>query len=66
MGLTTISRLGKSGLKISKVILGMMSYGSPDWQGWVLNEEQSLPLLEYAYKSGINTWDTVVSPQSLL
>lgn len=50
--------LGKSGLKISKVILGAMSYGSPEWQGWVLNEEESLPLLEYAYKAGIRTWDT--------
>ncbi|MCJ1408026.1 hypothetical protein MMC19_002099 [Ptychographa xylographoides] len=35
-----------------------MSYGSSDWQGWVLNEEESLPLLEHAYKVGINTWDT--------
>jgi len=35
-----------------------MSYGSPEWQGWVLNEEDSLPLLEYAYKAGIRTWDT--------
>ncbi|KAK5048094.1 hypothetical protein LTR84_006284 [Exophiala bonariae] len=35
-----------------------MSYGTPDWQGWVLNEEDSLPLLEYAYKAGIRTWDT--------
>jgi versiconal hemiacetal acetate reductase len=35
-----------------------MSYGTPDWQGWVLNEEDSLPLLEYAYKVGIRTWDT--------
>lgn len=35
-----------------------MSYGSPEWQGWVLNEEESLPLLEYAYKAGIRTWDT--------
>lgn len=52
-------RLGKSGLKISKVILGAMSYGSPDWQGWVLDEEASLPLLEHAYKVGLNTWDTV-------
>lgn len=55
-------RLGKSGLKISKVILGAMSYGSPDWQGWVLDEEASLPLLEHAYKVGLNTWDTVSSP----
>jgi hypothetical protein len=41
------------------VILGMMSYGDPKWQEWVLDEEQSLPLLEHAYKVGINTWDTV-------
>lgn len=32
--------LGTSGLKVSKVIVGAMSYGSPDWQGWVLDEEQ--------------------------
>ena len=32
--------LGNSGLKVSKVIVGTMSYGSPDWQGWVLLEEQ--------------------------
>ena len=35
-----------------------MSYGHPDWQSWVLDEATSLPLLEHAYKSGINTWDT--------
>ncbi|PGH08495.1 hypothetical protein AJ79_05984 [Helicocarpus griseus UAMH5409] len=50
--------LGKSGLKISKVILGTMSYGSSDWEPWVLNEEESLSLVHYAYKRGINTWDT--------
>lgn len=50
--------LGKSGLKISKVVLGAMSYGSDEWQPWVLNEAESLPLLEHAYKCGINTWDT--------
>ncbi|KAI9732861.1 MAG: hypothetical protein M1834_003800 [Cirrosporium novae-zelandiae] len=52
------TRLGRSGLKVSKVILGAMSYGSPQWQGWVLGEEEALPLLEHAYKVGINTWDT--------
>ncbi|KAJ5201682.1 Aldo/keto reductase [Penicillium cinerascens] len=50
--------LGKSGLKVSRVILGAMSYGAPEWQGWVLDEEDSLPLLEYAYNAGIRTWDS--------
>lgn len=31
--------LGNSGLKVSKVIVGAMSYGSSDWQDWILNEE---------------------------
>ena len=35
-----------------------MSYGTPEWQPWVLNEEESLPLFERAYQAGINTWDT--------
>ncbi|KAA8626152.1 aldo-keto reductase [Pyrenophora tritici-repentis] len=35
-----------------------MSYGSSKWQPWVLEEAESLPLLEHAYKCGINTWDT--------
>ncbi|KAL9061277.1 MAG: hypothetical protein Q9162_000151 [Coniocarpon cinnabarinum] len=51
-------RLGNSGLKVSKVILGAMSYGNPKWQGWVLPEDQSLPLLKHAYDVGLNTWDT--------
>jgi aryl-alcohol dehydrogenase-like predicted oxidoreductase len=51
--------LGSSGLKISKVILGAMSYGSKEWQKWVLEEDEALPLLEYAFRVGINTWDTV-------
>ncbi|KAF2460592.1 NADP-dependent oxidoreductase domain-containing protein [Lineolata rhizophorae] len=50
--------LGKSGLKVSKVIVGCMSYGTPDWIGWVLPEAESLSVLEHAYKCGINTWDT--------
>lgn len=35
-----------------------MSYGSSEWQDWVLNEDEALPLIEHAYKRGINTWDT--------
>lgn len=53
-------RLGNSGLKVSKIILGCMTYGNPNWQGspWVLNEEESLLLLKRAYDLGINTFDT--------
>ncbi|KXJ94918.1 NADP-dependent oxidoreductase domain-containing protein [Microdochium bolleyi] len=53
-------RLGTSGLKISRVILGCMSFGNENWEGspWVLPEEQALPLLKKAYDVGINTWDT--------
>jgi len=53
------NRLGTSGLKVSKVILGAMSYGSKEWQQWVLEENEALPLLKHAYDVGINTWDTV-------
>ncbi|KAL9095748.1 MAG: hypothetical protein Q9165_002180 [Trypethelium subeluteriae] len=52
------NNLGRSGLKVSKVILGAMSYGTPSWQEWVLDEKESLPLLKHAYDVGINTWDT--------
>ena len=50
--------LGCSGLKVSKVILGAMSYGSSEWAPWVLNEGEALPLLKAAFDRGINTWDT--------
>lgn len=53
-------RLGKSSLKVSRVILGCMTFGNPSWEGspWVLPEEKALPLLKKAYDCGINTWDT--------
>lgn len=50
--------LGRSGLKISRIVLGTMSYGSPEWQKWVLAEKDALPMLKHAYDVGINTWDT--------
>lgn len=58
------NRLGRSGLKVSKIILGAMSYGSKEWQKWVLEEDEALPLLKYAYDVGINTWDTVSYTQT--
>ncbi|KDQ61390.1 hypothetical protein JAAARDRAFT_30817 [Jaapia argillacea MUCL 33604] len=51
-------RLGKSGLKVSRVILGTMSYGTPEWQGWVLGEEEAIKHIKAAYGAGINTFDT--------
>jgi len=51
-------RLGNSGLKVSKIILGCMSYGSPEWEAWVLPEEESIKQIKAAYDAGINTFDT--------
>ncbi|KAJ1305389.1 hypothetical protein OPQ81_000404 [Rhizoctonia solani] len=51
-------RLGKSGLKISRVILGLMSYGSDEWAKWVLNEEEGIKHIKTAYDAGIQTFDT--------
>ncbi|KAG8932063.1 hypothetical protein FRC00_000321 [Tulasnella sp. 408] len=51
-------RLGKSGLKVSKIILGCMSYGHPDWSGWILGEEEGIKQIKDAYDLGINTFDT--------
>ncbi|WOO85552.1 Versiconal hemiacetal acetate reductase [Vanrija pseudolonga] len=51
-------RLGKSGLKVSKIILGCMSYGSSEHQAWILDEAESIKHVEYAYSRGINTFDT--------
>ncbi|KAI8974177.1 aryl-alcohol dehydrogenase [Trametes punicea] len=54
----TYVRLGNSGLKVSKVILGCMSYGSPQWQDWVLPEEEAIKHIKFAWDRGITTFDT--------
>ena len=41
-------RLGKSGLKVSRIILGCMSYGTPEWQRWVLGEEEGIAQIKFA------------------
>ncbi|KAK9462697.1 NADP-dependent oxidoreductase domain-containing protein [Lipomyces oligophaga] len=51
-------KLGKSGLRISVPILGMMSMGSSEWEPWCLDKEQALPILKRAYDLGVTTWDT--------
>jgi 1-deoxyxylulose-5-phosphate synthase len=52
------ARLGKSGLKVSRLCLGMMSYGSTDWREWVLPEDAARPFLKRALELGINFFDT--------
>ncbi len=52
-------RLGSTGLKVSRVCLGCMSYGlSSEGNSWVLNEEQSRPYIKRALEAGINFFDT--------
>ncbi|MBB2162800.1 aldo/keto reductase [Gluconacetobacter sacchari] len=53
-------RLGKTGLQISKLCLGCMTYGVPDRGGhpWTLDEENSRPLIRQALEMGINFLDT--------
>jgi aryl-alcohol dehydrogenase (NADP+) len=50
--------LGRTGLKVSRICLGCMSYGSSKWRPWVLDEEQSRPFLQRALELGINFFDT--------
>jgi len=50
--------LGKTGLKVSRLCLGMMTYGSPKWRDWVLDEEAARPLIKHAIEGGINFFDT--------
>jgi 1-deoxyxylulose-5-phosphate synthase len=50
--------LGKSGLKVSRLCLGAMTYGSPAWRPWVLDEEESRPFIRRALELGITFFDT--------
>lgn len=50
--------LGETGMKVSRICLGTMSYGTPEWRDWVLPEEESRPFIERALDCGINFFDT--------
>ncbi len=50
--------LGSSGLKVSRLCLGAMTYGDPKWRAWVLPEESSRPFISRALELGINFFDT--------
>jgi 1-deoxyxylulose-5-phosphate synthase len=50
--------LGNTGLKVSRICLGCMSYGSSKWRDWVLQEPEALPFFRQALDAGINFFDT--------
>jgi aryl-alcohol dehydrogenase (NADP+) len=52
------TNLGKTGLKVSRLCLGMMTYGSKSWRPWVLEEAEARPFVKRALDAGINFYDT--------
>ncbi|KAI0761512.1 aryl-alcohol dehydrogenase [Trametes elegans] len=58
IGLGCLVRLGNSGLKVSKIILGTMQYGHTGWNAWVLGEDEAVEHIKFAYENGIQTFDT--------
>ncbi|CAI4053030.1 hypothetical protein N7582_005622 [Saccharomyces uvarum] len=59
MGLAKQVRLGDSGLKISPIVIGCMSYGSKKWADWVIEDKaQIFKILKHCYDNGLRTFDT--------
>ena len=52
------TRLGHTGMMVSRICLGCMSYGSSKWRPWVLNEDSARPFFRQALDRGINFFDT--------
>jgi aryl-alcohol dehydrogenase (NADP+) len=52
------ARLGSTGLKVSRLCLGVMTYGDPGWRPWILSEEAGRPFIKRALEHGINFFDT--------
>jgi aryl-alcohol dehydrogenase-like predicted oxidoreductase len=50
--------LGRTGLTVSRICLGCMSYGTPSWRPWVLDEAAARPFFVRALEAGINFFDT--------
>lgn len=50
--------LGRTGLKVSRLCLGMMTYGSPQWRDYILEAEECFPFVEKALEYSINFFDT--------
>jgi 1-deoxyxylulose-5-phosphate synthase len=52
------TNLGRTGLRVSRICLGVMTYGDPQWRSWVLAEAESRPFIQRALDLGINFFDT--------
>ena len=52
------THLGKSGLNVSRLCLGCMTYGDPNWRPWTLGEADARPFFKKALELGINFFDT--------
>jgi len=50
--------LGSTGMTVSRICLGCMSYGTPEWRPWVLSEDDARPFFRRAIEAGINFFDT--------
>ena len=50
--------LGRTGLRVSRICLGTMTYGAKSWRDWVLEESEARPFFERAIDAGINFFDT--------
>ena len=50
--------LGRTGLKVSRICLGMMTYGTSKWRPWILDEAESRPIVKRAVELGVNFFDT--------
>jgi 1-deoxyxylulose-5-phosphate synthase len=50
-------RLGQSGLKVSRLCLGTMNMGTPEWKPWIFDEAQSEPIVRHALEAGVNFID---------
>ncbi|MBW2161692.1 MAG: aldo/keto reductase, partial [Deltaproteobacteria bacterium] len=52
------THLGRTGVRVSRICLGCMSYGTPKWRPWVHDDEASAPFFKRAIEAGINFFDT--------
>lgn len=52
------ANLGRTGMQVSRLCLGMMTYGSKSWRPWILEKDEARPFLKRAFEAGINFLDT--------